>query len=146
MSVPFVVWTLKETTCWVERTIQMVNYCLISLALTGVHVQNSAPRPDCHIPVPAPGVPRAQCGAVSARRSGHHRLHERLCASHQRHFRRPAPAHFFPALPFNGLDGLIHQSGVLKIERLWPFQLCQCGLQILGMVLSDIFRLLVTSG
>ncbi|MDI1127832.1 hypothetical protein NEP92_24895, partial [Escherichia coli] len=25
---------LKETTCWVERTIQMVNYCLISLALT----------------------------------------------------------------------------------------------------------------
>ncbi|MDA6647550.1 hypothetical protein OSL00_23350, partial [Escherichia coli] len=27
---------LKETTCWVERTIQMVNYCLISLALTYV--------------------------------------------------------------------------------------------------------------
>ena len=26
---------LKETTCWVERTIQMVNYRLISLALTG---------------------------------------------------------------------------------------------------------------
>ncbi|MCZ5434908.1 hypothetical protein O5626_24035 [Escherichia coli] len=25
---------LKETTCWVERTIQMVNYRLISLALT----------------------------------------------------------------------------------------------------------------
>ncbi|MEL3634798.1 hypothetical protein R9T42_01470, partial [Escherichia coli] len=28
---------LKETTCWVERTIQMVNYCLISLALTHVY-------------------------------------------------------------------------------------------------------------
>ncbi|MCL6983146.1 hypothetical protein L3D03_24675, partial [Escherichia coli] len=25
---------LKETTCWVERTIQMANYRLISLALT----------------------------------------------------------------------------------------------------------------
>ncbi len=25
---------LKKTTCWVERTIQMVNYRLISLALT----------------------------------------------------------------------------------------------------------------
>ncbi|WP_201794312.1 EAL domain-containing protein, partial [Escherichia coli] len=30
---------LKETTCWVERTIQMVNYCLISLALTQQGVQ-----------------------------------------------------------------------------------------------------------
>ncbi|MDB8046505.1 hypothetical protein PNE29_11045, partial [Escherichia coli] len=29
---------LKETTCWVERTIQMVNYRLISLALTHVYI------------------------------------------------------------------------------------------------------------
>ncbi|WP_063553567.1 tyrosine-type recombinase/integrase, partial [Escherichia coli] len=28
---------LKETTCWVERTIQMANYRLISLALTTPH-------------------------------------------------------------------------------------------------------------
>ena len=31
---PFWCENLKETTCWVERTIQMVNYRLISLALT----------------------------------------------------------------------------------------------------------------
>ncbi|WP_394612808.1 DNA repair protein RadC, partial [Escherichia coli] len=32
---------LKETTCWVERTIQMVNYRLISLALTRVLYLNN---------------------------------------------------------------------------------------------------------
>ncbi|MGT7966789.1 ogr/Delta-like zinc finger family protein, partial [Escherichia coli] len=31
---PFWCENLKETTCWVERTIQMANYRLISLALT----------------------------------------------------------------------------------------------------------------
>lgn len=88
--------------------------------LSGVHVRNSAPRPDCHIPVPAPGVPRAQCGAVSARRSGHHRLHERPCASRQRRFRR-LRQRIFLLCPFNGRDGLIHQAGVLQDGRLWPF-------------------------
>ncbi|MCE3812784.1 hypothetical protein LXO25_25210, partial [Escherichia coli] len=34
---------LKETTCWVERTIQMVNYRLISLALTRQRVKKIYP-------------------------------------------------------------------------------------------------------
>ncbi len=96
--------------------------------LSGVPFKFST-TPDCHIPVPAPGVPRAQCGAVSARRSGHHRLHERR-APVSASFRRPAPAHFFPALPVQWPYGLIHQAGVLKMGGSGLFQLCQCGLQI----------------
>ncbi|MFM2545984.1 antirestriction protein, partial [Escherichia coli] len=36
----------KETTCWVERTIQMVNYRLISLALTTY--SHHACRTECY--------------------------------------------------------------------------------------------------
>ena len=38
MLMTFLEWNLKETTCWVEWTIQMVNYRLISLALTVANV------------------------------------------------------------------------------------------------------------
>ncbi len=34
---------LKETTCWVERTIQMVNYRLISLALPLMEIPGVGP-------------------------------------------------------------------------------------------------------
>ncbi len=58
----------------------------------------------------------------------------RPCASRQRRFRRPAPAHFFLLCPFNGRDGLIHQAGVLKVAALAFSSCASAGCRYSGMV------------
>ncbi len=63
---------------------------------------------------------------------GHHRLHERPCASRQRRFRRPRQRIFFLLCPFNGRDGLIHRRAFSRWAALAFSSCASAGCDIQG--------------